>query len=644
MWSHLRCSKGEQHGSSEGPCGPLSGHAGTGLPRQQSLGSGLDIGLAGRSSPFAMASSELYGHWDETGFCPDVPPVLGYYGSGRLEGARDPHDQAGRGNKPEAESWRCKCRPKGQNPSSTKKKRLGRATTRQLLGGDSMSLQRSTPQTLRGPRPFGSQVETKFYQNPIHDKPHDEHLPRSSPSPGEQFNKKEQHEAFEPSDACSHRQGGKISPDLPQSSSFSPRWTSDILGFSFSFTDWCMSLTRKVLACRTSFGNFLASTLVLRRDGPPAHDTALFPLPLPCFWPNAPVVPKLPGARKRKMALMRALHVVVSALNFVYCARGFPPLDLLRRQPNPAQQRALDLLRVLLSACDPGSPVEVASSGRRNLQLLARLQELSEAADALGFRANPYHEDLDKIPVQVDNSWNPKLSPFSEVTPSRLKITGTGNWKVDRFLSPELYMPFVEPKILEYDIPVHDRGVPNLTKEKPQIIFELLQKWDSLDLLELHPASAIGLSSDRKVRIFGAHKDLMNDRQIGDRRLQNGYEGRIPGPSRELPTGALLTRLIVKKGKGLRICVTDRADFYHQIGVSHERSQTNCAWPAYELAEFEGTKAYDRYLERILKVRGKSTELSLVITYKIQFRAAPSPLILMKLSLEASEPSYKVIS
>ena len=83
---------------------------------------------------------------------------------------------------------------------------------------------------------------------------------------------------------------------------------------------------------------------------------------------------------------MRAMHVVVCALNYTYCSRGTPPLDLLRRQPNEIQLRAFQHLELLLSACDPGLPVEVASSGRKNLQLLARLQESTAAADALGFR------------------------------------------------------------------------------------------------------------------------------------------------------------------------------------------------------------------------------------------------------------------
>ena len=71
-------------------------------------------------------------------------------------------------------------------------------------------------------------------------------------------------------------------------------------------------------------------------------------------------------------------------------------------------------------------------------------------------------------------------------------------------------------------------------------------------MLKLHPASQVGLSPDRKVQIFGAFKDSLYDRQIGDGRRQNGYESRIPGPSKDLPTAALLTRLQVAPSTGSR--------------------------------------------------------------------------------------------
>ena len=67
----------------------------------------------------------------------------------------------------------------------------------------------------------------------------------------------------------------------------------------------------------------------------------------------------------------RALHVVICALNFTYSSRACPPLELLRRQPNKLQKEAIERLRLLIKACDHGAPVQVASSGRKNSQLMA---------------------------------------------------------------------------------------------------------------------------------------------------------------------------------------------------------------------------------------------------------------------------------
>ena len=55
----------------------------------------------------------------------------------------------------------------------------------------------------------------------------------------------------------------------------------DVSTISFSFETWCMSIARWCLKSRTVFGFFLSKTLCISRDGPPAHPTALFPLPMP---------------------------------------------------------------------------------------------------------------------------------------------------------------------------------------------------------------------------------------------------------------------------------------------------------------------------------------------------------------------------
>ena len=98
--------------------------------------------------------------------------------------------------------------------------------------------------------------------------------------------------------------------------------------------------------------------------------------------------------------------------------------------------------------------------------------------------------------------------------------------------------------------------------------------------------------------IFNAFKAVDCDRQIGDRRERNSWEGRIPGPSAALPIGSLIGRLCIPPGHGVRLCVTDRSDYYHQVSVSYERSRTNIVWPPMPLQNFVKFEAYKRYVQR----------------------------------------------
>ena len=372
----------------------------------------------------------------------------------------------------------------------------------------------------------------------------------------------------------------------------------DISSFSFSFASWCSALVRKVLQSRTGFGFFLSQTIYLSRDGTTSPSTALFPLPLPNLWPIASGPSRSRSTVQRERAVGSALHVIVMALNYVYFSRCSPPLDLLRRQPSEIQAKALSHLKLLLESCDRGDPIHVASSGRKNLQLMARLKELALAADALGLSCSPYSEVRDGLPVPVDNSGFPQLQPFSNLVPERLKVTGRGQWNASDFMQPELYMAFQEPQSVELEFPVFDRGVPNFLVDAPETVFSLFKRWDELGLLVLHPRSHVTTGDKGRVKIFNAYKNSEHDRQIGDRRERNSWEARIPGPSASLPVGSLLTRLCVPPGHGVKLCVTDRSDYYHQIAVSLERSRTNAVWPPMPLSWFSEFKAYKDYCAR----------------------------------------------
>eukprot|EP00435_Cladocopium_sp_Y103_P060235 s675_g22.t1 len=240
--------------------------------------------------------------------------------------------------------------------------------------------------------------------------------------------------------------------------------------------------------------------------------------------------------------------------------------------------------------------IQVAASGRKNLQLMARLKELASAADALGLSQSPYTEKIQQERVKINNSDFPLLSPFS-----RLKLTGQGLWPAAGYLEPELYMAYQEPQFLELDKPIYNRGLPNFEVDSPDTVFELFQKWDGLGLLALHPVSGVTTGNSGRVKIFNNYKPEQWDRQIGDRRERNAWEARIPSPSAHLPLGTMIGRLAIPAGMGVKICITDRSDYYHQLAVSEERSRANVVWPPMQLRRFLELRAYGDYVERSKK-------------------------------------------
>ena len=535
----------------------------------------LAVATAGRSSFQPMDEPQYYCNRGQAAFRPLGCAELGNSGIGFFEGDRSPHQQ-------KAGGW---WGPKILASSPARSKGQGKAKE------EALAPEANRRGTRWSARPVGPPP------NPCPPEPPSE----DSPLPG----------TFPMQPQGIHGSSG-TGPDLPhydgKELEFRPVKGSELVKdeistLSFSFQTWCMSLTRWVLSAKTAFSKYLASTLRLCRIGPQSSPTALFPLPLPSFAPYAAWVPGGPRGRRKELALNRALHVLVCALNYTYMASSFPPQDLIRRQPNEVQSQALENLRLLLRACDQNKPIHVESSGRKNLVLLSRLQELAQAVDALGLSTSPYHTGRQGQAVPADNTKYPKLSPFGNLNADRLKISGRGHWDAVSYMPPEFQMGYLEPQLLELDAPVYTRGKPNLENESAQEVLKLFKRWDSFGLLALHPASHLPEGPDRKVKIFNAYKSEEWDRQIGDRRLQNAHEARLPGPSKDLPCGPLITRLILPEGHGVKVCITDRSDFYHQMAATYERSRTNAVWPSLKLKDLQGTKAYDDYMGRAAQAR-----------------------------------------
>ena len=195
----------------------------------------MDAGPSRRSSSFSMDEPLSFCNGRSQSLCSTLLPTMGHHSPSCAEGAGSVGDK---------EIRSC--------PTEAKVK------------------QRANPDQRPKPRPKPKRRGNNPDPPPVVPL----HAPRTKPGrfehSGPKFNSKTQPEAFESCDA-------KLGVSRPSSSSTSApfsssdtKWTSDISSFSFSFTDWCMSLCRKALKCRSPFSRFLASTLVLRRHGPKA--------------------------------------------------------------------------------------------------------------------------------------------------------------------------------------------------------------------------------------------------------------------------------------------------------------------------------------------------------------------------------------
>ena len=398
-----------------------------------------------------------------------------------------------------------------------------------------------------------------------------------------------------------------------------PTWSSLQ---THSFTSWCSSLFRKALRSGTAFGAFLLKTSHVVRGGCPASAKAMFPLPVPkpgIFWTS---LCGLSSSKRRKLLLDQAFHVVVMALNFLHADCQFVDLKLLGRPLNAAQTTAVDnLRRIFLAFGRSAGEISVPASGRRSTSLVSLLSDLSEFLTRQGTAESPYHRgfagaaedeaatslggggmasrskerdvDLDGAAVPVDDSRAPELLPYRDLDPSRLALSGKGQWDPSDYLGDTFWLPFKEPSCLLWTSDFDLTDVPDLSREDPDKVLALAKLWDVNGLLHLtrRPVKANVVPSC--LRVFNCYKSEQVDRQIGDRRGRNQIEAYLPGPSRALPSGFHLGVLEVRPGSETVIaCISDRRDFYHQIQVTPQRAASNVMWPPLPEESLLSTNAY----------------------------------------------------
>ena len=358
---------------------------------------------------------------------------------------------------------------------------------------------------------------------------------------------------------------------------------------------WCGMLTPMVLRTRSSFAFYLLKSFRLERSTM-TSSTTLFPIPLPFTGLFDRMPPNMSVRDRRSLSFRRAIYIVVFALNYWYFGGPPPDMSHLGRAPNTAHRRIYKRVESFIRS-DFGMPsFRVAAAGRRFPQLVARLCELSESMTRLGLGGDTYTKSFAGAEDGFDADKIPELKPYRDLQADRLRLFGRAQWDITGFLSDDLILPFREPKSIAIDRVPEVWEYPKCNDPYDEIL-ALARVWDNQNLLHLHGGTGVADRPYEKVRIFNAYKNAEMDRQIGDRRGRNAVEQKIPGPSTSLPTGPLLTDIVLNpRLETLRISISDRKDFYHQIRCTPSKAEYNTIGTL-DLKDAIALKAFNNYQE-----------------------------------------------
>ena len=346
--------------------------------------------------------------------------------------------------------------------------------------------------------------------------------------------------------------------------------------------------------------------MVCAQSNPPRRDgilgpstTALFPIPLPRddVWS---VVPKhWSKACRVRRAHRKMLQLVILALNYLHFASPLNVVHLVGRSPSDLHLSVFSRLLALIKAGGPVEKISIFNCGRKSYQLDARFSELVEAVQRLGLdSAEQYRGSKSEVFVPAQNE-REELRPCRELCAERLKLSGSGVWDPVPFLSDLFYMPYIEPRVNQFDIKPPKDVLPDLSRVDRAEVLKLCKVWDLRGLLRIFPEHCGPKHRWGLVKVFNNYKSPVADRQIGDRRGMNFCEGKISGPSKTLPNATSLLQLCPRSfTEMLSGAVTDRRDFYHQFKVSDEKACGNALFPPFLADELKGFSAFQLMVER----------------------------------------------
>ena len=390
---------------------------------------------------------------------------------------------------------------------------------------------------------------------------------------------------------------GKNAPTAQPRGADSPEAKCMFDGFEteLSHSKWCSWLLTMVFRTRTPFAVFLRSTLNLPRSSTSA--SALFPIPCPPGVMFGRMPPESSARSRARIHYGRVLHVLVAALNYWHFGGFCGDLSALGRAPTSAHLRIYSRLRSFIRSDCGMPPVKIAKAGRRFPQLVARLGEISESVTKLGLSGDPYSKAFQGVSVEEQNEQVPELQPYRELDADRIALHGKGHWDITPHLSDALVMAYREPSSILIDRTPDPWEYP-VCRDSQEMLLRLAKLWDQNNLLVLHTDPASDLRPFEKVRVFNNYKSQQVDRQIGDRRGRNSIEYKVESISEGLPSGTHLCDILVDPtSETMRISVSDRKDYYHQIACSLNRASTNTIG-AVSKADAEQFGAFGVFLQK----------------------------------------------
>lgn len=197
--------------------------------------------------------------------------------------------------------------------------------------------------------------------------------------------------------------------------------------------------------------------------------TAALPLPVPfpgCFSGSGS---GLSLQRLRKLAQKRVVHTLVVVLNYLFLGH-FATFEALGRHPSDLQKKCLQRLSAFVAACGSRPDEFSVPPGRSGPQLVACIDSLERFLEETNLGGFGYDSVLkpsassNKFDERIRTDF-PELQPFRSLDASRLKISGTGAWPIEDFLEGPLWLPFVEPGTLRYEVDVSSFPVPSFRFE-----------------------------------------------------------------------------------------------------------------------------------------------------------------------------------